>query len=343
MKNKMILVVVGLILIAALLMGVFGCAQPAPTGPITLKLQSHMPATHDLYLNGLAWAEMVTERTNGRVVFEDYPSSQLVPKAEALAGVNKGVIDLLLTGSVVYSSVNALLDFLWTPGLFSFQDQEALADAWFNKGLDKITNDSYQVSGVKILYLPPVNSVSLISTKPVRTLEDWQGLKVIVASASYMKCVELLGASGVVMATEERYTAIQRGTAEAVVWHLPTLKVYSMAEVVDYAIESPYLLPVPALAMYISLDVWNSLPADIQDVMMEAAKEQAYSDIGGLDQAEEEAKAIARENNIELITIPEAEFARWVEATASIKDYYLETCDKQGFGDAARQILSLAE
>ena len=91
MKSEMIFVVVVLILMAALLMGISGYAQPEPATtstataaetttstvtetvkPITLRLQSHMPATHDFYLKGLTWAKMITlfvlERVDGRCI-----------------------------------------------------------------------------------------------------------------------------------------------------------------------------------------------------------------------------------------------------------------------------------
>ncbi|GAI65959.1 unnamed protein product, partial [marine sediment metagenome] len=96
----------------------------------------------------------------------------------------------------------------------------------------------------------------------------------------------------------EQYIAIQRGIAEGSLIHLPALKIYGYYEIVDYAIESPALLPTSSLTVWINLDVWNSLPGDIQKIMQDAGKEQHYADIEWIKGAEDAAKAFAKEKGV---------------------------------------------
>ena len=355
MKSKSFCILVSIALVLGLLIGGASCAkeetQTTQTAmaikttsakPITLKMQSHMPIDHEIFLNIQHWGKTVTERSNGRVEFEYYPSNQLAAHANSLKALEQGIFEMLATSSSTFEGQNNISGYLWMPGIFP--THEVLANAWWNKGLNEIESGVYgKKNNTYPIYLGAIYGNTLLSTKPVLKLEDWTGLQITTTGAMRTEYLRLLGASPFNISFREQYIAIQRGIAEGAFIHLPALKIYGYYEIVDYVIESPALLPTSSLTVWINLDVWNSLPGDIQKIMQDAGKEQHYADIEWIKGTEDAAKVFAKEKGVELVNIPDDEYARWLAKLEPLRNDYVELCEKQGIGAEARKILEIAD
>lgn len=103
--------------------------------------------------------------------------------------------------------------------------------------------------------------------KPVSTLEDLKGLKMRTAS-KYDKMMLKLGMIPVTIQMGETYTALQRGVVDGFGWPTIGPREYGWLESCKYVIDVPFY-PRQNTFILMNLDVWNKLPKDAQDKIMD--------------------------------------------------------------------------
>jgi tripartite ATP-independent transporter DctP family solute receptor len=169
-----------------------------------------------IYLDGInKFVGLVKERTKGKVQIEVFCCNQLGGERQIMDGVKLGTIgigSIGATGSPIY-------DLLFMP--FLFRDLEHALKVVNGPVGAKWQDDFYKQTGVRqIGYLINGSRVFLTNKRMLNTPADAKGMKirapeipVIVAS------LRALGASPVVIAAPELYTALQQGTADG--WEGP--------------------------------------------------------------------------------------------------------------------------
>jgi TRAP-type C4-dicarboxylate transport system substrate-binding protein len=88
----------------------------------------------------------------------------------------------------------------------------------------------------------------------------------------------------------------------------------------------------------INLDVWNDLPGDIQDILMEEAHTASVG-IDAFVKSEWEADfANLADLGVEIYFVPQDEIDRWKDAASSVIDSMLAT-----LGDFGEDVLEIAD
>jgi TRAP-type C4-dicarboxylate transport system substrate-binding protein len=117
--------------------------------------------------------------------------------------------------------------------------------------------------------------VELISKRPVKTLEDWQGLLTQCDTPAYASTIENLGGSPVVMPFTEVYSALQKGVVDAGLQTPQGTIVNKFYETAKYYMCFSGFGAV--FSITINMDVWNEMPTEIQDILSEEMKQLAQN------------------------------------------------------------------
>ena len=106
--------------------------------------------------------------------------------------------------------------------------------------------------------------------KPVRNLDDLNGLKLSISGTSYEIFSEL-GVEEIVVYQGQEYTSVAKREVDGTEGYIEFLSSFPDAEAVHY---TTYLnLPFPAHDFYgMNLDCWNSLPHDLQKVFEDCGR-----------------------------------------------------------------------
>jgi TRAP-type C4-dicarboxylate transport system substrate-binding protein len=178
--------------------------------------------------------------------------------------------------------------------------------------------------------------VELISTEPVTTLEDWDGLMVQAISPTTAAVIEALGGAPVTgQSYTESFSLLEKGTVEGVITAPAAMNIFLLSEVAS-DMSAAYM--VAALHGFsINLDVWNSLPGDVQDIMLEEAR-IASDAIDALCKSEWDKDFTTLEAaGVTIHYITQAEIDRWKAACQAYIDQQLAV-----FGDFGDEILDIA-
>ena len=162
---------------------------------------------------------------------------------------------------------------------------------------------------------PPV---LLTRERPVRRLEDMQGLKLRVSSRIEMPFVEALGATPVMQPVSEIQQNLHTGVIDGVVITAGGISAYQLQEPAEYLTTWLPLSATP-FSLLMNRGAYESLSAQERGWLDEAA-DSWLSESGG--QAYELAGArglrIARDAGVELIDLSDDEKARFLEAVADV-------------------------
>jgi len=208
----------------------------------------------------------------------------------------------------------------------------------------KVANDFYgkfkpkEFDDVHVLYFHAHGPGVVFTTeKPVRKMEDLKGL-VIRSTGVGAKIIEKLGAKGYGASQGEAYELMSKGTIDGSLTPREVLKGWKQAEVVKYVTGCYEVGYTANMFVVMNKDKWNSMSGDIQKIFTEVSEEWmekhgkvwTYYDKAGIDH-------FLTFEGRELIELPPAEMARWVEATKPLIDEYLKEKTAMGLPAADYQ------
>lgn len=285
---------------------------------IVLKLSDvHSPtATNHLAMQRIA--EEVKTQTNGRIVIEVYPSSQLGDVKASMESIQMNTLDMAICNQAVLGSVVPECAILGAP--FMFETDEQIANA-LNGELGKKLGDLAAAQNINIACYLPTGFRNVFSTKAIRTQADFKGLKIrTMENPVDMGTFNAIGAIATPMGYNELFTAMQQNTVDAGENALSNIASDGFAEVARYVTLTEHFYNVcPVL---ISNSAIEKIPEDLRDTFFKACADGAEAGRQMCMEANEDAVSQLKDAGLEIIEIDREQLK---EATAGL---YTEFADR---------------
>lgn len=296
---------------------------------IKLKAANYLPTTHKMSLLTGKFCDEIKKRTNGRVEIAYYPGGTLLSPVKMFNGVVTGIADM----GVSHIS--------YTRGRFPVTEVFALP-LGFPSGYvaSKVDQDFYnkfkpaEWDSVQLLYINSSGPL-IVQTiaKPVRTLEDFKGLK-IRATGETADIVKALGALPVPLEMPDVYESLRRAVLDGIMVDLSTLKYWKFAEVVKNVTATWRLGTGYTFYFVMNKAKWNGLPPDIQKIFMEVAAETQDAQSRLWNEMDLEGLEAFKKENGQLISLSDAEAARWIKSVEPLMANYKKEMISKGFKGA---------
>ena len=327
-----------LILLVVMTASLFACSKSdsttnttttAPEQTYTLVFTTHEPST-GLYKSDFfqVWIDELEERTNGRVKVEAHYDGELFSPMDAYDGVMSRAVDM------------AQIVTAWVPGQFPMAD--VLSFPSYDKVIyrpSQLLWDLYEefpefqaeFADVKVLSLAATYyTCAATSSKPIATLEDNQGLKMVTTSMWSSIRGESLGWTPVSLPPNDVYTNIEKGVVDGGL--LGTT--YSM---IDFGWVEPlnYITRVPmssvTIAIIMNRDTWNSLPADIQQIIDDMTPWMVeLEDEWRIKRDTEFLQSFPGDYGMHFVDVSADELASWNEADVPVKQMFIDELEGMG-------------
>lgn len=305
-----------------------GCAASADKGDtIHLKLAHFFPATHPAETQLVqGWAKAVKEATNGKVVITSYPGETLLKAADIYDNVVAAVADIGLSSFSYNIGRFPEMEAFEQPGIVYKNSKVASKVAW--EGIKELNPKCVQ--DTKMLMVIATGPGDLFTKNPVAKLEDIKGMQ-IRATGLTAETLKLAGAVPVGMPQSEAYDALSKGIVSGNLAPLEVLKSWKHGEVVDHVTRTPFLYN-NLFYITMNLEKWNSLPADIQKIIVETT-EKFHEEVGiGLWDAQNEVALewAVKEENMQVTELSAEETQRWIQAVEPMIDKYVAARGEAG-------------
>ena len=252
---------------------------------------------------------------------EEYGAGELVSATNIHDALTRGALDVAAncwlwnTGTIPEASI------FWIPMMYENAGQEAAVYWEVQRPIaDKIYREKFNQTIQSILYNAPQ---IMWTKKPVQKMEDYKGMKVRAPGGITTKFFELLGASVVSMTAPEALTALQSGALDGITYSTGTVIAYKLTETTPNCI-----LPGPQWAhveIHWNLNVWNSLPPDIQKTIEEYSRYVNYhSGTVKMPQVDADWTTTVEKMGAKFYRLPPAETARFKAKAVESWDWYAQ-------------------
>lgn len=299
------------LIVAAMLNGCGGSESSAGGAAVSSKtynwkMVTTWPPNFPVFQEGVDhFAEQVAIMSNDRLKIRVFAGGQLVPALQSFDAVSQGTVEMA-HGAAYYWAGKIPAAQFFTAVPFGMNSQGMQAWLYGAGGLE-LYREIYAEHG--LVPFPMGNTSVQMGgwfNKKINSLDDLKGLKMRMPGLGG-KVLAKAGANPVLLAGGEIYTALERGTIDATEWvgpyHDQRLGLHRAAKYYYYP---GWHEPGPELELTVNKQAWDSLPADLQSIVDNAARSTSLWMSAQFNAKNAEALAELRANKeIEIIAYPD--------------------------------------
>ena len=289
------------------------------------------------------FAENIRVMSNGRLDIKVFAGSELVPALQVFDAVSQGAVEMG-HGSAYYwaGKVPAAQFFSTVP----FGMEQKGVEAWlYHGGGLELWNELYEPFNV--IALPIGNTGVQMGgwfNKKIETIADLKGLRMRIPGLGG-KVLDRAGGNPILMSAGEVYTALERGTIDATEWVGPLHDLrLGLNRAAKYYYYPGWHEPGTELELLINKTRWDSLPADLQSIVRQAAVATSTWTYSAMEYHNSQSlKELSMKKNVQVVPFPpdvlqelraitaqtladeaarDPEFKRVYEAYMSFRDTY---------------------
>ncbi|SDN55676.1 C4-dicarboxylate-binding protein DctP [Vreelandella arcis] len=267
----------------------------------------------------LRFKEEVEENSDGRISIQVLPAAQVGGDVEIIEQIQMGLVDIGIPPTATLGNFEERLQILDLPFLISDYDTmvELLDGDVGREILD--TLDDQNMYGVNFWGAGFRHMTN--NERPIETPEDLEAIRMRTMQAPIIiSTYEHFDANATAMAFTEVYNGLQQGVVSG--QENPLANIYTMRfhEVQDYLSLTSHAYHAYAAVM--NTDSWNSLPEDLQEVMLDAFESGRTASRELTLEDEKDILASLEESEIEINEITDEAREAFVEASIPIHEEY---------------------
>ncbi|MEM7490589.1 MAG: TRAP transporter substrate-binding protein DctP [Pseudomonadota bacterium] len=285
----------------------------------TFKMQTFLGATA---ATTTAFEEMAADlaaATDGAVEIQVFPSGAVVGPTDTLDAVRNGLLDGHYTGPTFFAGVDPAFAVLGDT--LSAYPNTDVRDQWFVDGggleLGRALYAKYDMHMICVIHWP---QEQIPSTVPIRTVDDFEGIKIRAPGGLPSDLLTRAGASLVNLTPGDAISALETGVLDASdLANVGLNMAFGMYQNAPYSIFARHSMPVTDMS--VSMSKWNALSEESKAAFEEACNGLSDTLVETLGAQEEAAIAEAKNDlGVEFIEFDEAQAERFREMLLEVWD-----------------------
>jgi TRAP-type transport system periplasmic protein len=301
---------IGLFMALALTIGTARAQDKTYVMKITAPTLNASPDTY-----ARTYGAAIENESRGRIKVEVYPASQLGSIPRQIEGTQFGAIQCAVLPPEFFVGVDERFEVLAAPGLVSsvVQAQNLAKDPQVQKLMLGLGADK-GLRGVGLLMGEPNQ---IIAKNAIRHLDDIKSKKLRIFASDFQSTTfKRLGATPVAMSLGDVLPAIQQGAIDGAAGGIEAFTGLHFHDTAKYITMTNHAAIF--LVVEVSRKWYDSLPADLQEIVDRTAASVAISINPQLDELEKQAMKTWSNSGGELIDLPVDEQAEMFKILASV-------------------------
>ena len=247
---------------------------PGARAETKLTLSHHLPTTHIAHKGAEVFAKRVSELTQGQVIVDIRPASQLFNLRTSAEALQLGTLDLAWTDLGSLANWQPYLGFTSVP--FLFNDFDHAYKVLYGPIGNQVKQEVLEKLGIDIISLGASGFRIFIQKKPVHVADDLKGLKLRVPEIPvYVDMARALGTNPTPIPAGEMYTALQTGVVDAEEGPPDFVDTNTLYEVATHATRTYHIMT--EVSLMASAKRLGALPAAHQKAVRDAGAEMVQS------------------------------------------------------------------
>ncbi|PKN28745.1 MAG: hypothetical protein CVU64_11700 [Deltaproteobacteria bacterium HGW-Deltaproteobacteria-21] len=294
-----------------------------------LKFACEYMDRHPTSINAfLPWIKKMGELSQGRLQIQFYNPNAVCPSKETYSSTVAGAVDIGASGTIWNPGKFNLSEITELPFLFNGAEAGSLTMWELYKRFPEWREESKEVQ----MLWQWTSALFQLHTvkKPVRTLEDLKGLKIISWTAPMNNMIRLLGANAVDGKPTDTYLALERGMADGVICPLAPMRSFKITD----AAKHHTIIDLSASGFWAGMNQakWNSLPPDLRKIIEENVGDKMAQLSGKtLDEGAIQDSKWMKEQKHSFYVLSPAEKEKWKEKLKPVTEEWLKKMEQKGY------------
>lgn len=321
--------------VAALAIGVATLCGAVDAKAKTIRFTTQLP-THNFAVKNV---QMFTECVSGKtdLEFQIFPSAQLYRDKEVPQAVSSGAIEMGMVTTARFAGTLPAMEIFDVPFATGKRGDVVKMIAPGEK-VRVLLDEAVAATGSKVIWWLDYGRTVFLSTKDkqIRMPADLKDMKVRVLGRTYGEFVEVNGGAPTLTSGSEQFLAYQRGTVNAGMTGVASVKSRKLYEVMDVITFTEH-----AHIQFVTLindKFWAGLTDKERDTMMACGKEAEFANRENVSNIEQEAVDFIKSKGGKIITLSEEELDVWRASGKPVVDAYLKRS-----GDLGKQVYEAAQ
>jgi TRAP-type C4-dicarboxylate transport system substrate-binding protein len=324
-------------LVAAVML-ISGTGQSlAQSKPIVLNMVGAWPPKVSSAADiGIKYIETVNQLAKGKLVIKFKGGKEVVPTFDQPQALVRGVFDIWYGAPNYWAGIVK-------GGYFTELSPYEIPDNGPGSDLFNFMVKMYEKHGVRYLghYSgdPDTGNHFMYTQKSIKGIGDLKGKKIRVPPLT-RHFVRAIGAEPVTLPPGEVYLALERGTVEGFTWpYYDGFTNFGWQKVSKFVIGHP--LYRDGITIKMNLAKWNSLPKDVQDIMLVAARKTQSWSRGWVSAYQAVQLVGMQKGGMKVVKFSDAEAKRWHDTAGSALWAHFKSVMSADDYAAARKLLGL--
>jgi TRAP-type C4-dicarboxylate transport system substrate-binding protein len=304
---------------------------PAAAQTVTLRWHTHVPPVASSYKILKEWIDKVEKDSKGRLKIQMFGAMQLGGKAQDIFDqVKNGVVDMGWTLPGYKAGLFPAADVFELPFIGGrAPDISAAFDEYAHLHAKKEWSDVHPIvfhyAGTSVLHL---------KNKRITKMEDFAGLKIRTPSRVSSGALKALGAVPVpIPGTATMAEILIRDVVNGLITPWAIARATKAIDASTFHAENT--LHGPTLVMIMNKNSYAKLPDDLKKVLADNSGPKVARWLGAKWEASDKpGMEHAKKLGHEIITISEAETARWRKASQPVYDEWMKEANAKGLDGA---------
>lgn len=318
-----------IVLVLAAILIISGCGRPKESASTnggddksyTIRIAYLVSEEQSTHLAAVDFKEKLEKESNGRLKIELYPNGQLYGSdREAIEAVQLGNIEMTIPALAPLASFNK--KFLVFDLPFLFNNHEAAYKALDGELGQELLKD-LEKNDLKGLVFAENGFRNMSNNSgPIESPADLKGLKFrTLENPVHTDTFSSFGANASPFAFGELYTALQQKTYDAMEAPISLYYTNKFYEVQKYLTMSGHVYAATILLM--NNNFYNSLPEDLQKIVVEASEEFRTEQRQLAQKQDVEFLEKLKENGMEINELTDEQREQFREAAKKVYDKYV--------------------
>lgn len=309
------------------LLAASACGTSGSGDEVTLRLSHQWPKPKGddgdfRSLTAEKFADLVDEKTNGKVNVKIYTDSSLVDSKEQYQAIKRGTLDMSVypldyaAGEVPQFSVTLM------PALVKSHQQ---AQNWQGSDIGTKVEEIAEDNGLKILtWIWNAGGIGVKDGDPIITPDDVNKGDVVRAAGPWVeRMLKATGFSITSMASSEIYSAMQTGALDVAVTSAGSFRSYRLHEQTDsYTSPTENTFWFMFEPLVIGTEQLDKLSSKEQDAIIEAGEELQDYVYKASEEDDGKTEKVFKDAGVDVAQIDDDAFDKWQEASKPIWEQF---------------------
>jgi TRAP-type mannitol/chloroaromatic compound transport system substrate-binding protein len=254
------------------------------------------------------FCKRVAAATGGRLEIQPFAAGTVVGAFESLDAVGAGVLDAQSSAPVYWSGKDAGFAVIGDLN-FAYEHPWQIEAWYYHRGGLELLREAYAKYNVYPVGVSWWGLEALVSKKPVKTTDDFKGVKIRTPQGIFAEIMTKYGASVVVVPGGEVYSALDKGVVDMADWATESMNFrMGFFEVAKTSIRIGHSMPTQEFA--VNAAKWRALPDDIKAIVSSCVREWTWDQVQRVAVEDTQAVANIRSKGGTAGTMPAAEIAK---------------------------------